>query len=203
MNKFFVFFIFILGLFNSNKIFYEKYFNISENVNKNNYYLIRRLCEISSNIDEKTTKTLQTHIKSHINNEKDKDLDTISNYDVKDKKSDYFRLLKQEINDAKYDYIDHVNFMNNGSHRNTIKTLRGKLEFYDNLFVDKILDFEIQNKPSPLLDLFLLSLFEILHISCPPVTFIIPVYLIKRFSFLHQFDTDQSTQKVIKYENLK
>ncbi|SOV20300.1 Plasmodium exported protein, unknown function [Plasmodium sp. gorilla clade G2] len=148
-------------------------------------------------------KMLQTHIKNHINNDKDNDIDTLSNYDVTDKKPNYFYLLKQEINDAKYDYTHHVNSLNNDSHRNAIKTLKGKLEFYDNLFLDKILDLRIQNKHSPILDLFVVSLFEILPLLCRPLSFIIPIYLIKRFSFLLKFDEDQSTRKLIKYENLK
>ncbi|SCQ12633.1 Plasmodium exported protein, unknown function [Plasmodium gaboni] len=187
MNKFFVFVIFILGLFNSNKIFYEKYFNISENGNKNNYYLIRRLCEICSNIDETTDKMLQTYMTIPINNENDNDIDTISNYNVKDKTSNYFNLLKQEIKDVQDDYIYHFYSLKNGSPIKSIQKIKDILEFYDNLFIDKILDLKIQNKYSPLLHLLILTLYEII-ILCPRLRFILPIYFIPRFALVHKFD---------------
>lgn len=68
------------------QIFYDTFLNISENGNITYYNLIRRLSETYSNIDETTDKMLQTYMKNHINNENDNDIDTISNYDIKDKK---------------------------------------------------------------------------------------------------------------------
>ncbi|SOV84311.1 Plasmodium exported protein, unknown function [Plasmodium sp.] len=195
MNKFFVFLLFILGLFNSNKVYYNTFLNVSQNDNITYYNLIRQLCEIYPKNDETTNKILQTHKTSHINNDNDndndKDIDTISNYDETDKKPSYFGLLKQEINDAKYDYIDHVNYMNNELQIKYIKKLKYKLEFYDNLFLDKILDLRIQNKRSPLLHLILLSFFEIFIIPCYPINFIVPVYVIKKFLYLPKFDEDE------------
>ncbi|ETW15676.1 hypothetical protein C923_04301 [Plasmodium falciparum UGT5.1] len=202
MNKFFLFLHFILGLFNSNKIFYDTFLNISENGNITYYNLIRRLSETYSNIDETTDKMLQTYMKNHINNENDNDIDTISNYDIKDKKNDYFYLLKQEINDAKNHYTEHVSSLNNGSHRNSIQTLRGKLEFYDNLFIDKMLDLRIQKKHSPLLYLLLLTLFDLYYLY-HPFKLIIPVYFLKRLSFLRKVDEDLNIQKVGGFKNFK
>ncbi|EUR62166.1 hypothetical protein PFBG_05880 [Plasmodium falciparum 7G8] len=176
MNKFFLFLHFILGLFNSNKIFYDTFLNISENGNITYYNLIRRLSETYSNIDETTDKMI--------------------------KKNDYFYLLKQEINDAKNHYTEHVSSLNNGSHRNSIQTLRGKLEFYDNLFIDKMLDLRIQKKHSPLLYLLLLTLFDLYYLY-HPFKLIIPVYFLKRLSFLRKVDEDLNIQKVGGFKNFK
>ncbi|CDO67250.1 Plasmodium exported protein, unknown function [Plasmodium reichenowi] len=202
MNKFFLFLHFILGLFNSNKIFYDTFFNISKNGNITYYNLIRRLCESYSNIDETTDKMLQTHIASHINKENYKDIDTISNYDVTNKKILNFYLLKQEINDAKDHYIEYVHSLENESHRNAIQTLRGKWEFYDNLFIDKMLDLRIQKKHSPLLNLLLLTLFGMFYLY-RPFKLIIPAYLLKRLSFMDKFDEHLSIQKVGDLNNFK
>ncbi|SOS81611.1 Plasmodium exported protein, unknown function [Plasmodium sp. gorilla clade G1] len=202
MYKFFVFLHFILGLFNSNKIFYDTFLNISENGNITYYNLIRRLSETYSNIDETTNKMLQTYMKNHINNENDNDIDTISNYDVKDKKNDYFYLLKQEINNVRDDYIDHVYSLENESHIKPIQKLRGKLEFYDNLLIDKILDLRIQKKHSPLLDLSALILFHVYYYN-PVIQLIIPAYILKRLSFLRKVDEDLNIQKVGGFKNFK
>ncbi|SOV83690.1 Plasmodium exported protein, unknown function [Plasmodium reichenowi] len=202
MNKFFLFLHSILGLFNYNKIFYDTFLNISENGNIIYYNLIRRLCETYSNIDETTDKMLQTHITSHINKENYKDIDTISNYDVTNKKILNFYLLKQEINNVLDDYIHHVHSLENESHRNAIQTLRGKLEFYDNLFIDKMLDLRIQKKHSPLLNLLLLTLFGTWYF-CSSFRLIIPVYFLKRLSFMDKFDEHLSIQKVGDLNNFK
>ncbi|SOV84273.1 Plasmodium exported protein, unknown function [Plasmodium sp.] len=187
MNKFFVLLFFIVSLFNSNKVYYDSFLIISKNGNITYYNIIRHLCEIYTNIDESTNKILQAHKTGHINNENDKDIDTISNYDETDKKPSYFGLLKQEIKNAKYDYAEHVNYLNNESPKKYIHKLKYKLEFFDDLYIDKITDLRIQNKHSPLLHLYVFTLYSICVI-CPQLLLIIPGYLFKRLSFLGKFD---------------
>ncbi|CDO63203.1 Plasmodium exported protein (hyp6), unknown function [Plasmodium reichenowi] len=122
-------------------------------------------------ISSRQTEWLRTSKNESINN----DSENTNNYNIIKKEETLEDLLKE--------YDEEMKEINNNKKKKFFKRSKLVLEAFDNIFIDKVIDANIQNKESQLEE----EVFENAIILSNSMIFAIPIfaYLFKRINFFH------------------